>query len=68
MPIILIGPGDTVDPEPPPEKQEPLSESESTRLTATDAARLIQACASLGVSKSAFIRAAVLAKLDTTGK
>lgn len=47
---------------------ESLSKSASTSFTATDASRLDAACAALGVSKAAFLRAATLAKLDTSGK
>lgn len=66
---IIVRATDTVEPvDPTPVKVEPLSESESTRLTVTDSARLVRACLDFGVTKSEFIRSAILAKLDTTGK
>lgn len=49
---------------PPAPKPEPLSKSVSTSLTATDEARLTAAAQEAGVSKAAFLRTAVLARLD----
>lgn len=60
-------PTEPVAPE-PPKSPEKLSVSAGTAFTPTDAARLEQACAVLGVTKAAFLRAAALAKLDVEGK
>lgn len=71
MAIIVKGnevlPPDPVPPKVEPVAAEPLSKSASTSFTPTDAARLERACAELGVTKAAYLRAATLAKLDTTG-
>lgn len=58
MPIVVT---------PPAPAPEPLSESVSTSLTPTDKERVRQAAESAGVSMAAYVRAAILAKLDTTG-